>query len=122
MSDDKQEGAPPAPETPAPAPTPDPMPTPAPAAADPTPAERPADAPADGWAPPRSRGRIILFGAIILVGALAILYAWGLPPFRANSQTTDNAYVRGQTTIIAPQVGGYVTAVLVQDFQTVAAG
>ena len=122
MSDDKQEGAPPAPETPAPAPTPGPMPTPAPAAADPTPAESSADAPAEGWAPPRSRGRIILFGAIILVGALATLYAWGLPPFRANSQTTDNAYVRGQTTFIAPQVGGYVTAVLVQDFQTVAAG
>src|SRR5690606_6600347 len=28
----------------------------------------------------------------------------------------------GQTTIIAPQVGGYVTAVLVQDFESVKAG
>ncbi|WP_374524819.1 HlyD family secretion protein [Sphingopyxis sp.] len=78
--------------------------------------------PPEGWKPPQSRGRIILFGTMILAGALAILYAWGLPPFRASSQTTDNAYVRGQTTIIAPQVGGYVTEVLVQDFQRVAAG
>lgn len=78
--------------------------------------------PPAGWAPPQSRGRIMLFGSIILIGALAILYAWGLLPFRPDSQTTDNAYVRGQTTIIAPQVGGYVTQVLVQDFEHVAAG
>lgn len=85
--------------------------------ADTAPGDRP-----EGWHPPRSRGRIMLFGAILIAGALAILYAWGLPPFRPDSQTTDNAYVRGQTTIIAPQVGGYVTAVLVQDFQNVAPG
>lgn len=89
---------------------------PSPAAAEP-----PADA-EEGWKPPRSRGRIVLFGSLILIGALAILYAWGLPPFRPASQTTDNAYVRGQTTIIAPQVGGYVTEVLVQDFERVKAG
>ena len=41
----------------------------------------------------------------IVLGALAALYAWQLPPFRSDSQTTDNAYVRGQTTIISPQVG-----------------
>ncbi|WP_242777212.1 HlyD family secretion protein [Sphingopyxis sp. YF1] len=102
-------------------------PAPEPAAVLP-PAEAPAAEPAvekeeEGWKPaPQSRGRILLFGALILAGALAILYAWGLPPFRASSQTTDNAYVRGQTTIIAPQVGGYVTEVLVQDFEPVKAG
>lgn len=99
---------------------------PAPPPAKPVPPPEPAAAPAEeseeGWKPPRSRGRIILFGSLILIGALAILYAWGLPPFKPSSQTTDNAYVRGQTTIIAPQVGGYVTAVLVQDFQRVKAG
>jgi len=57
-----------------------------------------------------------------VLGALAALYAWQLPPFRSDSQTTDNAYVRGQTTIISPQVTGYVTEVLVQDFAQVAAG
>lgn len=99
----------------------------APAKAPPPPPETPAvntpaDAAEDGWKPERSRGRIMLFGSLILIGALAILYAWGLPPFRPSSQTTDNAYIRGQTTIIAPQVGGYVTEVLVQDFQRVEAG
>lgn len=101
--------------------------TPAPAEAPtaPPPANEPAAPaapPEEGWKPEQSRGRILLFGSLVLVGALAILYAWGLPPFRPASQTTDNAYVRGQTTIIAPQVGGYVTEVLVQDFERVKAG
>jgi multidrug resistance efflux pump len=58
----------------------------------------------------------------VLAGALLVLYAWGLPPFTTTVQTTDNAYVRGQTTVIAPQVNGYVAQVLVQDFQQVKAG
>lgn len=82
-----------------------------------------ADPPTNGgWKPLTSPGRSILFGAVLLAGVLAILYAWDLPPFRSDRQTTDNAYVRGQTTIISPQVGGYVTEVLVQDFQHVQAG
>ena len=99
--------------------------TPAKGATPPAPAEPSAPeegAPADGWRPDRSRKHILLFGGLVLAGVLAILYAWGLPPFRPSSQTTDNASVRGQTTIIAPQVGGYVTQVLVQDFQQVKAG
>ena len=88
--------------------------------ADTTPAADPAAK--EGWKPPTSRGRTLLFGTILIAGVLAILYAWGLPPFRSDRQTTDNAYVRGQTTIISPQVGGYVTEVLVQDFQHVQAG
>lgn len=103
------------PKTPAPAEAP----TAPPPAGEPAP---PAAPPEEGWKPEQSRGRILLFGSLVLVGALAILYAWGLPPFRPASQTTDNAYVRGQTTIIAPQVGGYVTEVLVQDFERVKAG
>ena len=110
-SDDKRE--------PVPAPAVVATPEPAAPAAAPDPDESP---PADGWRPDRSRRQMILFGLVILAGVLAALYAWGLPPFRASSQTTDNAYVRGQTTIIAPQVGGYVTEVLVQDFQAVQPG
>lgn len=76
-----------------------------------------------GWAPPRSGRRMTLvFITVLLAGALLALYAWGLPPFGSAVQTTDNAYVRGQTTTIAPQVSGYVTKVYVQDFQNVAAG
>lgn len=111
MTDSENEQSPPA-KKPAPAPKPAPLPT------------EPAAPPAAeaGWRPDRSRRQIGFFAAIIVIGALAILYAWGLPPFSPRSQSTDNAYVRGQTTIISPQVGGYVTEVLVQDFDTVKAG
>lgn len=75
-----------------------------------------------GWAPKGSRRRKIVFALVILAGALAALYAWRLPPFGSSIQTTDNAYVRGQTTIISPQVSGYVMEVLVKDFAEVRAG
>ncbi|HZX81906.1 MAG TPA: biotin/lipoyl-binding protein, partial [Lysobacter sp.] len=64
----------------------------------------------------------LLFVAILVAGALLALYAWRLPPFERHVQVTDNAYVRGQTTVIAPQAGGYVVQVLVQDFAHVTAG
>lgn len=65
------------------------------------------------------------FGAAVLIGlagAFTVLYAWRLPPFQSSVQTTENAYVRGQVTIIAPQLAGYVTEVAVRDFQRVHAG
>ena len=60
--------------------------------------------------------------AIGIVGVLVILYAWQLPPFTRHAQFTDNAYVRGQTTFISPQVNGYITEVKVQDFEQVKKG
>ncbi|UVO55905.1 HlyD family secretion protein [Sphingomonas sp. SUN039] len=76
-----------------------------------------------GWAPPRGgRGATLGFIALAIAGVLLILYAWRLPPFVSAIESTENAYVRGQTTIIAPQVSGYVAEVLVQDFDTVRAG
>jgi multidrug resistance efflux pump len=78
--------------------------------------------PRTGWAPNRSRPTTIIFAAVIVLGVLAALYAWDLGPFRARGEATDNAYVRGQTTIISPQVSGYVTQVLVQDFAEVIEG
>ncbi|KAF1031481.1 MAG: putative multidrug resistance protein EmrK [Pseudomonas sp.] len=75
---------------------------------------------------PRSlRVRIISslgFAAIALVGVLIVLYAWQLPPFSSAVETTENALVRGQVTIIGPQLSGYVYEVPVQDFQYVKAG
>ncbi len=65
---------------------------------------------------------IFTAAAIGIVGVLVILYAWQLPPFTRESQFTDNAYVRGQTTFISPQVNGYITEVKVQDFNQVKAG
>ncbi len=73
----------------------------------------------------RSNVRVVSIfaaAAIGIVGVLAILYAWQLPPFTRHTQFTDNAYVRGQTTFISPQVNGYITAVKVQDFVQVKRG
>ncbi|AWL06685.1 HlyD family secretion protein [Massilia oculi] len=76
--------------------------------------------------PSRSRRRILLsalaFGAIAIAGVLIVLYAWKLPPFRSTLQSTENALVRGQVTIISPQLSGYVVEVRVQDFQQVKKG
>ncbi|WP_235201065.1 MULTISPECIES: HlyD family secretion protein [Pseudomonas] len=64
----------------------------------------------------------VLFGAVALAGVLVVLYAWQLPPFTSPIQSTENAQVRGQTTLIGPQLSGYVYEVPVQDFQFVKAG
>jgi len=75
---------------------------------------------------PRSlRVRIISslgFAAIAITGVLIVLYAWQLPPFSSPIESTENALVRGQVTIIGPQLSGYVFEVPVQDFQFVKAG
>lgn len=62
------------------------------------------------------------FALIALAGVLVVLYAWSLPPFTTPIESTENAQVRGQVTLISPQVSGYVVAVSVQDFQTVRHG
>lgn len=65
---------------------------------------------------------IALGAGIALVGVLVILYAWQLPPFTSQIQSTENAYVRGQVTFISPQVNGYLTSVDVLDYQPVRQG
>ncbi|NKB84096.1 HlyD family secretion protein [Brucella grignonensis] len=57
-----------------------------------------------------------------LAGVLMVLWAWQLPPFKRSVETTDNAYVRGQVTVISPQVAGYVTKVDVNDYEVVKQG
>jgi multidrug resistance efflux pump len=64
----------------------------------------------------------LLFALVALIGVLIVLYAWDLPPFRSAVQSTENAMVRGQVTIISPQLSGYIVEVDVQDFQTVHQG
>lgn len=64
----------------------------------------------------------ILFALIALIGVLIVLYAWRLPPFHSALQTTENATVRGQVTIISPQLSGYIVGVEVQDYQMVRQG
>ncbi|MGO4476737.1 HlyD family secretion protein [Massilia sp. 2TAF26] len=63
-----------------------------------------------------------VFALIALIGVLIVLYAWDLPPFRSTIQSTENATVRGQVTIISPQLSGYIVEVDVQDFQHVRQG
>jgi multidrug resistance efflux pump len=75
------------------------------------------------WHPPvRSPRSIAIIAVVALAGILAILWAWDLWPFGGSVEVTDNAYVRGRTTVIAPQVSGYVVKVPVHDYQNVRAG
>ncbi len=69
-----------------------------------------------------SNRAVILAVVIALIGIALILRAWQLWPFTTAIATTDNAYVRGQVTVLAPQVNGYITEVLVKDFQHVKQG
>jgi multidrug resistance efflux pump len=95
-----------------------------PAAVPPAPAA-PA-APATAAAPPPRKRRIwpsvVAFSTVALAGVLIVLYAWELPPFHSTIESTENALVRGQVTIISPQLSGYVVEVDVQDFQQVRKG
>ena len=65
---------------------------------------------------------VALMVLVALAGIALVLRAWSVWPFASAVQTTDNAYVRGQVTQLAPQVSGHVSAVLVQDYQAVKAG
>jgi multidrug resistance efflux pump len=92
-----------------------------PPVAAPAPVEAPAAS--TGWHPPARRWpTTVAIACIAILALLAILYAWQLWPFSGLGETTDNAYVRGRTTIISPQVSGYVTRVAVQDFGDVKSG
>lgn len=69
--------------------------------------------------------RFISTAIAVLIGAggvLVVLYAWQLPPFTGTIEITDNAYVRGQVTILSPQLSGYVAEVPVTDFERVRRG
>lgn len=60
-----------------------------------------------------------------MIGTAAIallLFAWHLPPFSGTDPYTENAYLRGKVTTIAPQLSGYLSEVDVVDFQTVHQG
>ncbi|WP_102946726.1 HlyD family secretion protein [Stenotrophomonas sp. VV52] len=92
---------------------------------DAAPAPAAAAAPSGGGAPkylkPSARAVVVMI-VVALIGIALILRAWSLWPFNSTWVSTDNAYVRGQITVLAPQVNGYVTEVLVKDFQHVKQG
>lgn len=81
----------------------------------------PGDAPV--WQPPRPRMWVTVLSVLALVFSVAlILQVWGIGPFSSGIEKTDNALVRGRTTVIAPQVSGYVAKVLVRDYDPVRPG
>jgi membrane fusion protein (multidrug efflux system) len=63
-----------------------------------------------------------IIGFLLCLGALMVVaagWAWA----RSNGvASTDNAYLRGNVTSIAPKVAGYIVAVEVEDNQTAHAG
>lgn len=60
-------------------------------------------------------GLLLCLAAVVVLGAG---WAWA----RSDDRSTDNAYVRGDVTGLAPKIAGYVTAVEVRDNQAVQAG
>jgi multidrug resistance efflux pump len=86
----------------------------------------PAVPPAQPEPPPKkiraTPASIGIMAVVAAVGIGLIMWAWHLGPFNSTRVSTDNAYVRGAITVLAPQVNGYVTEVLVKDYQYVKAG
>ncbi len=68
---------------------------------------------------PDRRKRI---GMLLCIVALVVLVAGWVIAGSGAATSTDNAYVRGDVTSLAAKVGGYVTAVEVEDNQRVQAG
>jgi multidrug resistance efflux pump len=60
--------------------------------------------------------------AIGLAGIFIVLYAWNLPPFHRGNESTNDAYIRGQITLLSPQLAGYLVEVPVKDYQDVQKG
>jgi multidrug resistance efflux pump len=89
-------------------------------------ATAPAPAPVPQDDPPKllraSNKTIAIMVLVALAGITLVLWAWRLGPFSTAVVSTENAYVRGQMTVLAPQVSGYVSEVAVRDFQHVRAG
>ncbi|ATO57933.1 HlyD family secretion protein [Bartonella sp. 1-1C] len=69
----------------------------------------------------RSKSTIVAFLSGIM-GIVLILWAWQLPPFVSTLQKTNNALIKGNITLISPQVSGIVKRVYVQDYQKVEKG
>lgn len=67
-------------------------------------------------------GKKKLIGLLLCLGAIVMATAgWALAG-SSGETFTDNAYVRGEVTSLAPKVAGYVAAVAVEDNETVRAG
>jgi len=89
---------------------------------DPQVVEGPETEPAPSKTIRTSRGVLAIMAVVAVLGVLLILWAWQIWPFSNTVVTTENSYVRGQITVLAPQVNGYVADVMVNDYDRVKAG
>jgi len=76
--------------------------------------------------PAKPRGRLgrklllIPLGVVVLAGAA--WFGWNYWTVGRFQESTDDAYVKADSTIVAPKVSGYLAEVLVNDNQAVTAG
>ena len=61
-------------------------------------------------------------GLVLCLGAVAVAVSGWTWAHSSSRSSTDNAYIRGDMTSLAPKVAGYVMSVEVEDNQTVRAG
>ncbi|UTO05069.1 HlyD family secretion protein [Moraxella sp. FZLJ2107] len=71
---------------------------------------------------PAKKSTIAIMLLVFAIGVAVILWVWQIPPFVSHSEQTDNAYIRGNSTVLSSQISGYVDEVLVKDFDTVTQG
>ncbi|MDX1098145.1 HlyD family efflux transporter periplasmic adaptor subunit [Sinorhizobium medicae] len=76
---------------------------------------------ANGVATSRSVRRKMI-GLVLCLGSVVVVATGWSWTCENGAMSTDNAYVRGDVTALAPKVAGYVTAVGVEDNQAVRAG
>ncbi|VVO33809.1 HlyD family secretion protein [Pseudomonas fluorescens] len=68
------------------------------------------------------QGKRKRIGLLLCVAALVVVAAGWTMAVSSGTTSTDNAYVRGDVTSLAAKVAGYVTALEVEDNQSVRAG
>jgi membrane fusion protein (multidrug efflux system) len=66
--------------------------------------------------------RFLMAGAALAVLSAAVWYGWDYWTVGRFQVSTDDAYVKADTTVIAPKVSGYLREVLVGDNESVVAG
>jgi membrane fusion protein (multidrug efflux system) len=64
----------------------------------------------------------VISAALLLVGAVAVILYLDRHESRASTQSTDDAYVHADFTIVAPQVSGRIDKVLIEENQPVRKG
>lgn len=75
------------------------------------------------WHPPKRTLPILALVALLAVIVIAcVLAAFDLAPFGVEGVSTDDAYLQGHVTIVAPEVPGYIEGVYVTDYAPVHKG